>query len=193
MKKAIIAAGASAVLAAMPVVGVFAAEGDGTMTTTDTVEVTISNSCGLTATGNTSAFSATMENGATKSDFGTTTISITCNDKGGWKLSAIGGDDGTAATGVTTMNAANGGTAIATGTSTTGDSTWAMKVTGNNAVSGFTSFANIPGTLTKVAESNAATSAATLETGYQVHISATQQADTYTGKVTYVLAHPNSN
>lgn len=185
MKKLAIA-GASIALAAMPVVGVLAA--DGNLTTIDTVQVTIDSACSLTASGNSNAFSANMNNGQLKSDFGNTTMSIVCNDVGGWKVTAIGNSNDIS--GTTTMVPTGDGTAIATGTATEGaTSNWAMKVTGTGAT-GFTDFAAVPGTAAIVATQNAATATASLTTTYQVYISPTQQADTYTGKVLYTLVHP---
>ena len=186
MRKIIIM-GASAALAALPVVGVFAATGT---SVTDTVEVTINSSCLITSTNAANTYSATMTNGQLKSDFGSTEMTIACNDAGGWHVTAVGSG---AATDKTQMKASGSGTNIATGTAT-GDnspSSWAMKVTGTGAA-GFTTFAAVPGSATDVASGNGAVSGAELVTTYQVWISASQQADTYTGQVTYTLAHPAS-
>ncbi|MBR3132089.1 hypothetical protein IKG33_01610 [Candidatus Saccharibacteria bacterium] len=186
MKKTIIAA-ASTVMAAFPVAGVFAATGT---TVTDTVQVTINSSCLITTTNMANTYSATMTNGQLKSDFGSTSMTIACNDAGGWHVTAVG--TGADATVKTAMNATGSGTDIATGTATSGaTSNWAMKVTGTGAT-GFTSFAAVPSSATDVARQTASVSGATLSTTYQVFISATQQADTYTGQVTYTLAHPAS-
>ena len=184
MKKLAIA-GASAVLAALPVVGVFAAEGT---TVTDTVEVTINSDCTITTTNAANTYSATMTNSQLKSDLGSTSMTINCNDAGGWHVTAVG--SGADASDKTVMNATGSGTDIATGTATSGaTSNWAMKVTGTDAT-GFTSFAAVPSSATDVATGSGSVSGGTLSTMYQVWISATQQADTYTGQVTYTLAHP---
>ncbi len=186
MKKIAIA-GTSVALAALPMAGVFAATGT---TVTDTVQVTINSSCLITTTNAANTYSATMTNGQLKSDFGSTSMSIACNDAGGWHVTAVG--TGADATVKTAMNATGSGTDIATGTATSGaTSNWAMKVTGTGAT-GFTSFAAVPSSATDVATQSGAVSGATLTTTYQVFISATQQADTYTGQVTYTLAHPAS-
>ena len=184
MKKIIIA-GSSAILAALPTVGVFAATGT---TVTDTVQVTVDSACSITATSLANNYSATMTNGELKSNIGSTTMTIACNDAGGWHITAVG--SGADATVKTAMNATGSGTDIATGTATSGaTSNWAMKVTGTGAT-GFTSFAAIPASATDVAKQTTTVSGGTLTTVYQVFISATQQADTYTGKVTYTLSHP---
>ncbi|MCR5700087.1 MAG: hypothetical protein K6G49_01475 [Candidatus Saccharibacteria bacterium] len=189
MKKSLIAgAGATAfAFAALPFAGAFAVTGT---TVTDTVEVTINSSCLITTTQAANTYSDTMTNGSLKSDFGSTSMTINCNDAGGWHVTAVG--SGADASDKTAMNATGTGTDIATGVATSGDtSNWAMKVTGTGA-SGFTSFAAVPSSATDVATGSGSASGATLSTMYQVFISATQQADTYTGQVTYTLAHPAS-
>ena len=179
--------GASAALAALPAVGVFAATGT---VVTDTVQVTINSACNITTTNASNTYSATMTNGQLKSDFGSTEMTIACNDAGGWHITAVG--SGADATVKTAMNATGSGTDIATGTAISGaTSNWAMKVTGTGAT-GFTSFAAVPSSATDVASGTGAVSGGTLSTTYQVWISATQQADTYTGQVTYTLSHPKS-
>ena len=186
MKKLAIA-GASVALAALPAFGVFAASGQ---TVTDTVEVTIGSACLITTSQTANTYSDSMTNGQLKSDFGSTEMTINCNDAGGWHVTAIG--SGADSTDKTAMNASASGVDIATGTATSGDtSNWAMKVTGTGAT-GFTTFAAVPAGATDVATGSGAVSGGTLTTTYQVFISATQQADTYTGQVTYTLAHPAS-
>ena len=184
MKKIAIA-GASVALAALPMAGVFAATGT---QVTDTVEVTINSACTITSTNAANTYSATMTNGQLKSDFGSTEMTVNCNDAAGWHITAVG--SGADASDKTAMNATGSGTDIATGVATSGAaSNWAMKVTGTGAT-GFTSFAAVPSSATNVATGSGAVSSGTLTTTYQVFISATQQADTYTGQVTYTLAHP---
>ena len=186
MKK-IAVLGTAGIFAALPVAGVFAATGT---TVTDSVQVTINSSCLITSTNLANTYSDTMTNSQLKSNFGSTTMTINCNDAGGWHVTAVGSGADTA--NKTAMNAAASGTDIATGTATSGaTSNWAMKVTGTGA-SGFTNFAAVPGSATDVASGTGAVAGGSLVTTYQVWISATQQADTYTGQVTYTLAHPKS-
>ena len=180
--------GASTAMAVLPMAGVFAATGT---TVTDTVEVTISSACNITSTQAANTYSATMTNSQLKSDFGSTTMSISCNDAGGWHVTAVG--SGADTSNKTAMNATGSGTDIATGTATSGaTSNWAFKVTGGTAT-GFTTFSAVPSSATDVAKSTASTSESEIVTTYQVWTSATQQADTYTGQVTYTLAHPASS
>ncbi|MBR2543760.1 hypothetical protein IKF04_00465 [Candidatus Saccharibacteria bacterium] len=152
MKKSIIATGAASLaLAAMPVVGVFAAANG---TVTDTLTVNIPPSCTITnqinpqgpadgtAPALANSYTVIMKNGQVRSDIGgasdattagTTdnSIDVSCNtpsgseaDEAGWKLTAIGA--GTAG-----YEDKLHGTAgdISTGTGVTGsDSQWAFKV-----------------------------------------------------------------
>ena len=208
MKKSILAVAGLAAVAGVvgPVAGAFAAtDGDGTMSTTDTVVVTIANACSLTASGNTNAFTANIANGAVSSNIGSTTISIVCNDTAGWKVMAKGANASTTSgAGVTDMAPAKAtSTPIATGAITASStssttSVWGMKlsdatdvITTNVSTYFSTDYVAIPNSDTKVAEGNS-TATASFKTNYKVGISATQQADTYTGKVTYTLVHPNS-
>ncbi len=181
---------AAAALAATPVMGVLAAD---TLTPiTDTVTVTIDSACSLSGTGATPT--ETMTNNQLKSDFAGSELTIKCNDVSGWHLTAVGAGDDT--TNKTAMNATKNGTDIATGTATSGaTSNWAFKVAGDKAVEGYKSFMAIPSTATDVAsdtDGSIGQAGTTITSTYQVWISDTQQADTYTGKVTYTLAHPKN-
>ncbi|MBQ1298548.1 hypothetical protein IIY24_01790 [Candidatus Saccharibacteria bacterium] len=222
MKKLAIA-GASAVLAALPVVGVFA---DDYNPIIDTVQVTINDSCAMSAAasggegGQTGGVYAATVNAGTlvtpggsgtgQADWGaggsTTTAktyTFSCNKNGGWKVTAQGvkGTTGTdATTAQTTMPGINAAsTPIATGPATSGaTSNWAFqvsatKVTPETAYTG-TNWASIPATATTIIQSDAGApvSEATFTPAYRVWVSATQQADTYTGYVKYVLTAPLS-
>ena len=190
MKKILIAtSAASLVLAAMPIVGVFA-------DVTDTVTITINSACtvgGTTATtGAGVTLTETMTNGSLKTwDADGTAggkLVVSCNSASGWNVKAVGASTGSDNTVMVPSNtgAAN---AIATGTATSGaTSNWAFKVAGDNAVSTYTSYSAVPATATKVATSSTAGASVQINTGYQVWVSATQAADTYTGKVTYTVA-----
>lgn len=189
MKKLAIA-GASLALAAMPALGAFA-------DVTDTVILTISSSCSVgqtqgspvTGTGKTMEETAAVNShlytwDADGSQGGT--LKVTCNDASGWNVKAVGSSTGTP---VTSMAASNSGTPIITGTATSGaTSNWMFKVAGTGTVAGYQSWSAIPATATKVATGSTAVSEGAISTGYQVWVSATQQADTYTGKVTYTVA-----
>ena len=190
MKKSLIATGAAAVaLAAMPALGAFA-------DVTDTVILTINSSCSVgqtqgspvTGGGKTVQELSAVNNhlytwDADGSQGGT--LKVTCNDASGWNVKAVGSSTGTP---VTSMVGTSGGTTIATGTAESGaTSNWMFKVAGTSTVAGYQSWSAIPATATKVATSSTAVSEAAINTGYQVWVSATQEAGTYTGKVTYTV------
>ena len=224
MKKSIIATGAASLaLAAMPVVGVFAAANG---TVTDELNVTIEPACTITndinpqgpANGSapalTNSYTVTMKNGQVRSDIGgaadvtegTTqdnSIDVSCNTAAGdasnastWKLTAIGA-------GAAGYEDKLHGTAgdISTGTEITGsDSQWAFKVEkGEGDNYNYTSpyagdFAEVPsiedGEKELINGRGNASGAFTMT--YQVYISKTQAAGTYTGKVKYTLYNPAS-
>ena len=208
MKKILIAGAGVAALAvaAMPVLGVFAAEA-----VIDTVQITISSSCGITsetaqdaATNEhatlaaANSMSANMVNGSTHEWLANGAsgqggkLYVTCNDASGWNVTAQGFSNDTA--GTTTMVATGSGTAIPTGTTLDGTvSDWAFKVadtdTGATIVSAYSNYAQVPANATRVAyKSGTAVSEGLVYTGYKVGVSPTQQADTYTGKVKYVVS-----
>ena len=200
MKKLAIA-GASAVLAAMPVLGVFAADGDAVI---DTVQITISSSCGVnsdteTTPGTGQTFTASMVNNDVHewdADGTGGELYVTCNSASGWNVTAQGYSNDTA--GTTTMVGTGIGTDIPTAANpTAGTSAWAFKVadsagtaaTGATIVSAYSTYAAVPSAATRVAYKNGtAVSQGLIYTGYKVSTSATQQADTYTGKVKYVVS-----
>ncbi|MBR0467881.1 hypothetical protein IJJ53_03185 [Candidatus Saccharibacteria bacterium] len=202
MKKSLIVTGAASLaVAAMPIVGVFAA--DGTLTQTDTVVVTVDSACSLATSGSevtpdASTYKATIANGAYNTDITGSTFTITCNDTGGWKLNAIGA--GTATGDVTKMDASTNTDSddIATGTTLDGSvSNWAFKVAkgGSDAANitvteGYTNFSAVPASATKIAQGTSTAGNSTIAATYGVGISSTQSAGTYTGKVTYTLVHP---
>ncbi len=196
MKKLAIA-GASVALAAMPILGAFA-------DVTDTVILTIPDACsvGQTSSSQTGGGVTLTETNAVNEHLyswdadGTAggVLKVSCNDAAGWQVKAVGASTGTPVTSMV-PSAANA-TPIVTGTATSGaTSNWAFKVagtTGVTVVSTYQDYAAVPATATKVAGGSGAVSEGTIYTGYQVWVSATQQAATYTGKVTYTVAHPNA-
>ena len=210
MKKLAIA-GASLALAAMPVVGAFAADYNPIV---DTVKVTINDSCAMSAAegsgtaGQTGGvYAKTVDAGtlinpadwdggeAGGSSTSAKTYTFSCNKNGGWKVTAqgvAGLDSSTAQTNMPGANASS--TPIATNTRTEGDSAWAFMITATGAEveTTYASWAQIPGTAQTIiqSDSNAPVSEATFTPSYRVWVSPTQQADTYTGYVKYVLTAP---
>jgi len=177
---------------------------DTSVVTTTTISVPAS--CTLSSSVD-SAHSAKIANGTYQENIGKTTIKTFCNDANGYALYAVGytGDTMTGDNHTKLMGSSTG-TNISTGTYTAGtttDSVWSMKltsVTGTYAptiASPYTNYSVIPSSFTKVASYNQGTDAingtgSSIETTYAAYISNTQPADTYTGKVKYVLVHPNS-
>lgn len=200
MKKSIIAAGAASLaVAAMPVVGVFAEPAADGNSVTDVVEITIDPACGVssdtTSAGVENELTATMTNSDEHewdADGTGGELYVTCNDASGWNVTARGFSNNTA--GTTTMVPTGSGTAIPTAAAPTGGtSAWAFKVadgdTGATIVSAYSTYAAVPSAATRVAyKDGTAVSEGLIYTGYKVATSDTQQADTYTGKVKYVIS-----
>ena len=170
----------------------------------DVITIEVPSSCSMSATGNTS-HNATVQNGATVSDIGTTNIKVICNDNSGYAIYAIGYTDDTY--GKTVLTSSTLGSThdiITSSTVTTGTSSWAMKlaaVSGTYAptiVTDFASYHAVPQEYTKVAYLTASTDTGTNATGsnltttYRTYISQTQPAGTYVGQVKYTLVHPHT-
>ena len=159
------------------------------------------------------SYTVTMQNGQLRSDIGlqaadattsTTpdnTVYVYCNQQSGadaqWKLSALGTG---ASSHENDLYYQTGNATIETGTGTSGaDSQWAFAVTlgsGITVANGFVSdtFYAVPDSTPKqIAQgTGSAGSDATpaFTTYYQVYVSDTQAAGTYTGEVTYTLTNP---
>ncbi len=157
----------------------------------------------MSATGNTS-HNATVQNGATVSDIGTTNIKVICNDNSGYAIYAIGYTDDTyGKTVLTSSTLGSTHNIITSSTVTTGTSSWAMKLTSQTGtyaptiVTDFASYHAVPAEYTKVAYLTSSTdtgnnaTGSNLTTTYRTYISQTQPAGTYVGQVKYTLVHPN--
>ena len=138
-------------------------------------------------------YARSMDNGET-AVIVANNITTSCNDASGYAIYAIGfsgdtyGDTDLISTLNTNYNIKTDGTG-------TYGSSWKMKITAvtNATVEGsYSSFQNIPSTYAKVASYNTSTTEGTITPSYQINISNTQIADTYTGKVKYTLVHPAS-
>ena len=206
MKKSIIAAGAASVaLAAMPIVGAFAA----TETVKDSVTATVTAGCaitnpadsqpaGSTVATNTVAVSATPGGAAGVSNpdaSGYNGITVACNSSN-WSVSAIGGTTGATNTSLyyndgTTNHEIATGTAASTEIS--GDSYWAFKIAslstsdGVAVASGYGVFTTIPETPTPVVNGTKSANV-TIKPQYQVYANSTQASGAYTGAVVYTVA-----
>lgn len=187
-------------------------------TVVDEVTVMIPVACSIAGTisqGN--EHTETLMPGSYESGIGITDVAVFCNDFAGFAVYAIG-FSGTNGESTNRMVGANSGQLIATGTATSGDtSQWAMKLTKVTNPGGgapditynpenltildnydSSSYHAVPATYDKVLNYVAASgSSATdktlgskFQTTYAVFASAAQVADTYVGKVKYMLVHP---
>ena len=212
MKKALIAGAASAVLAAMPVVGVFA---DNTTTHTDTLNLVLAEVCTLgtvtqgaanaddstthaagTGSWSNDTLTANVAAGNTYANLGTTTFTVRCNDNDGFSLKAKAGtiqsEAGALADGAGNYILSSAGTGFAAATS---ESYWNFMLgnatTGVTIAEGYDAASALPTNETTVVASTAA--AGNLNAGqnvtvtYGAGINNAQPAGTYTGTVVYTL------
>ena len=171
---------------------VLASSSSATSASTATATVKVAASCTLTTLGG-GNYSATVPNG-TSAEISGSTLSVSCNDAGGFALYAVGYSDDT----IGNNNMIGGSTNIPTNTSGT-NSYWAMKI---NPTSGTTptienSFNNyhiVPDIHTKIASyaSSTGTGSLSVNATYKANISSTQLAGNYLGKVKYTLIHPSN-
>ena len=180
----------------------------------DVVTVNVPVSCSMSASG-TDSHTASVNNGQTTGNIGTTNLKVICNDNSGYAIYAIGYTDDTYGKTVLTSSTLGSTHDIATATTvTTGTSSWAMKlasVSGTYApiIAGstgdslkqtgdpdFSDYTAVPSTYTKVAYYTSSTDTGTTATGsnltttYRAYISPSHPAGTYVGQVKYTLVHP---
>lgn len=200
MKKSLIAAaGASLAVAAMPVVGVFAAT-DYSANFTDTVEVTVNQSCIFrNATSKAEIKGETAGRTFTKDNVQPGTL-VTFSSAAGADVTVPAVElyctqSGNAATGTYTISAEGAGTSgsetqmtgaagsISTGTTFSGaTSAWAYSIDGTN-------YSVIPSSTTQIKTDSITTGTAeTFAPSYKVYVGTGQAAGTYTGKVKYTLS-----
>ena len=185
MNKRVVVCAVAMVFAAIPAVGAFA-------DFTDTLNVTINESCTLTrqayasggvtnntshkngtggtwsTTANTDTLSATMTNGSTQANLGSSQFKVVCNRPGGYKVTVA-----------TTSLSTSGASPL----SIPNNTTYSASVSGWSPVSGSTKLSN-GGTVNTVTSPTPGT---TFEVSYGVGISTSQAAGTYTGTATYSL------
>ena len=187
---------------------VVSADGDSVV---DDVTITVPTACtmsGVVDSAHTTSMQAATYSGA--GGIGKTTLSTHCNDNNGFSIYAVGFTNDT--DGTNTLVGTTSSQTINTGIYTSGatDSSWSMKVSkvtdssqsynpqNMTITNSFDNWHLVPTAYTKVAEYHAATGSSTtdtvlgakVETTYDAYISRTQTADTYTGKVKYVMVHP---
>ena len=159
---------------------------------TATATVKVAASCTLTTSGG-GNYSATVPNG-TSAEISGSTLSVSCNDAGGFALYAVGYSNDT----VGNNNMIGTNTNISTATSGT-NSYWAMKInptTGNTPTieNSFNNYHIVPDSHTKIASYASSTGSGSLsvDATYKANISSTQLAGNYLGKVKYTLVHPSN-
>ncbi|MBR6505853.1 InlB B-repeat-containing protein [Candidatus Saccharibacteria bacterium] len=159
---------------------------------------TVSSSCSMSSDTDT-AHESDIAPGVYKSEIGETTITTVCNDANGYAVYAAGFTNNEL--GRNDMLGQSSGRTIATGTATSGGtSNWAMRLTPvDNTVAptiatGYEDYHTVPGEYTKVVSfaNNTTTNDAgsKFKITFAGFVSSTQAADTYNGKVKYVLVHP---
>lgn len=171
----------------------------------DEIGINVPISCSLSGVGMDS-HTTTLMNGNYASDVGTTTLKALCNDNEGFAIYAIGYTDDTDGKTVMTNSALGSDYDIQTGTGTSGNSQWAMRLSTQTSpeptypisiMNNYNQYHVIPDDYELVAKRIAATDVgaaaigSTLTSTYQIYVSTTQPAGTYTGKVKYTLIHPN--
>lgn len=203
-KKVAVISVASVVAALVPVADTFADVYNDAVV--DQIQVTVSTVCNMTSSvtpqpgAPNGTYSKTVTPGTLVGGTGqpwegnVSVMTYSCNNAGGWKVTAQGVDGVGSTTAQTVLAAGSGGTDIATGTATSGDvSNWAFRVSGTGAVSEYTSFSAVPGTSTAVASSTVAGTSVyegKLTPEYRVWVANNQESDTYTGYVKYILTAP---
>ncbi|MBR2994347.1 hypothetical protein IKF32_00280 [Candidatus Saccharibacteria bacterium] len=176
-----------------------------TSATSASASVIVGAACTMTATVNT-AHVAEVPPGSSQQDIGSTTLQTICNDASGFAIYAIGySNNEYGNTKMIQTSASSTPAEFNTGTNTSGNSSWAMKLsqvtTGTYATTidnGYSAYSVVPTTFTKVAHRDSATDATTtspavgtsISLTYQSHISTTQDTGTYQGKVKFTLVHP---
>ena len=176
MKKLAIAA-SSVALAAMPVVGAFAAN----LSTTDKLTVTVGSGCAMVTRAQQTAAFGNVAPGDSGNPQSTSAMTISCN--GAWKVTPS--TEGLASSDKTTITSANPNDkgsqfflALAPGNTDGGN--------GGTISNAFSSATGIDGK--KVVSGTAAANAVTLTPTYTINIGGAQEAGSYEGIVTYTLA-----
>ena len=173
----------------------------------DQINITVPASCTLSGTN--LLHTDTIQNNQYKTDIGSATIKAVCNDTDGLAIYAIGYTDEIDGNNKMHSSTLGSNYDIATGkyvSGTTTNSVWSMKLTPvsgayaptirNDATYNYTNYEIVPSDYTKVAYRVTATDTGTgaiganFTTNYAVYASSTQPAGTYTGKVKFILVHP---
>lgn len=170
MKKQIIIGAASLALATVPVAGTFAAT-----TASDSVQITVSQTCDLSRSTGSGTYSATMGMNALNTNVGTSTFSVNCNAPKGYTVK------------VTTYNLVNRSSSsytipyyTGTGTGKTGvpaagTAVWAITKGGSSA----TDYVLSGGTIMSTSAADTSSTATTQQVTYKASTTSLQAAGTY--------------
>ena len=162
--------------------------------------VTVSSACTMVGSGMNSHVLSTLPGYYT--DIGSTTLKTICNDNDGYAIYAVGFSNNTLSN--TDLIGANTGATIPTGTATGKVSNWSMKISKDTTSyspenltieNGYDNYNDVPSEYTMVASFAGATDTtqgSAVKATYAVRLAHTQAADTYTGKVKYVMVHPSN-
>ena len=185
MKKTLIAGAASVVLAAMPVVGVFAAQASDPQAVIDTLTVNVNGECTFARTNGTGTYTQTMAANALNDNFGSSTFTSHCNNGTGYKVTLT-------ATDLAYANGANITYATGDATPTAGSGTWVAyrsAATGGSTVTSYNTAGNIAAG-GYAYETNAADGAvdSSFTVVYKVSTHSIQEQGSYVGTATYTLA-----
>lgn len=167
MKKIAIA-GASVVLAALPVVGAFAAN---PAAVEDTLTVTVNESCLFNRTTGNGAYSKSMSMNAVDLAFASSTFTANCNNAKGYTISAA----------FTSLTGAGDAITYSATTPTQGSGTWTAQIGDGDNI------AATNGVLGDVSTADPV-DGRTYTVNYKVSTHTYQASGTYTGKATYTLA-----
>lgn len=160
------------------------------------ISVTVGAACTFSAGGSASAtttINAQAGGGVVNTESLTRpNFSISCNDPDGFVIQAAGQNGDTNLRGNGAISAAY----IPTGTTTSGTSSWAFKVTNATATAGtvnyaaYQNYSSVPATATTIASYSGSASAVvsgTMRTDYQIYTTSSQASGTYTGAVEYTI------
>ena len=177
---------------------------------TDDITLSLDVACTVSSVVSSPHSALDMHVGQYKADIGNTDISVFCNDNNGYGVYAVGNSNNTDGNTDLISNISDAYN-IHTGTNTTGNSSWAMKlaagtgssneITPPTIVNGYDNYSIVPNQYTLVAKRTSGTSMETdtsisgsyFSTTYAIYAASTQPAGTYNGKVKYVMVHPSSN
>lgn len=194
MKKALIAGAASVALAAMPVVGVFAAD---ITTVTDTLQITVDAACSINSvtatTGNDdTTYTATVENGgtATFNHDSQHVFNVVCNNNAGWSVTASAPQDLSGTSG--NLHEISYQASALPASATEGAWTATVSGTGVPATAEGNGIADASGHIKTaggvIATQSVATAGSSFTVSYAAYVGTETAADTYTGTIGYTLA-----